>query len=123
MHDAPMRIGAAILAFAAASIALAQPRIESVSPAQGPIAGGTIVTVRGSGFSGASVRLDSAIVQPLAQSDAEIRIAMPKHNNGYAVISVRGANAIAYGEFLYAPPRLDALPPGFITTVVGVGEF
>jgi hypothetical protein len=34
-----MRFGAAILAFATAGIALAQ-RIESVSPGQGPIAGG-----------------------------------------------------------------------------------
>lgn len=39
--------------------ALAQTlRIDSVSPAQGPIAGGTIVTISGANFTGAAVRLD-----------------------------------------------------------------
>src|ERR1051325_6999119 len=122
MHDAAMRVGAAILAFSVSGMALAQPHIESISPAQGPITGGTIVTVRGSGFTSAAVRLDAAAVSPLSQSDSEIRLAMPKHNNGYAVISVRSADAIAYGEFLYVPPRLEELPPGFITTVAGVGK-
>jgi len=48
---------------------------------------------------------------------------MPRHDNGYAVISIRNANNAAYGEYLYVPPRLDEIAPGYITTVAGVGAY
>lgn len=96
-----------------------QPRIDSISPTEGPIAGGTTVTIRGVGLSGAGVTLDRAAITPLAQSDTEVRLVMPKHDNGFAV--VRAGDAAA--EYLYVPPRLDELPPGFITTVVGIGQY
>jgi sugar lactone lactonase YvrE len=101
----------------------APPHIQTVSPSQGPIAGGFEVRIVGSGFSAATVRLDDAPIAPLSQSDGEIRLRMPEHANGYAVISVRSDPAIAYGEFLYVPPRLQDLPAGYITTVAGVGSF
>lgn len=100
-----------------------QPRIDSVLPSQGPIAGGTIVTVKGAGFVNASIFLDRTAVTPLSQNDSEVRLMMPQHDNGYAVISARAAAGAAYGEYLYVPPRLEELPPGFITTVAGVGLF
>lgn len=110
----------AILALSlVAGSAFAQTRIDSLSPAQGPIAGGTIVTVRGANFSGAAVRLDRAPVTPLSQGDTEVRLQTPKHDNGYALIEVGSAAA----EFLYVPPRLEDLPPGYITTIAGVGKF
>lgn len=108
----------------ALAVALAQqPRIDSISPSQCPIAGGTIVTVGGVNFAGASVVLDRAAVAPLSQSASEIRLQMPGHDNGYVVVSVRNAAGVAYREFLYVPPRLDALPPGSITTIAGVGRY
>ncbi len=96
-----------------------QPRIDSISPSQGPIAGGTIVTIAGAGFTGAAVKLDRGAIAPLSQSDSEIRLQMPKHDNGIAVIGVGNAAA----EFLYIPPPLRDLPPGYITTVAGIGSF
>ncbi|HEY8181960.1 MAG TPA: IPT/TIG domain-containing protein, partial [Thermoanaerobaculia bacterium] len=94
-----------------------------MSPSQGPIAGGTVVTVKGGNFVGTTVKLDGNRITPLSRSDTEIQLRAPKHNNGYAVISVRQGAEAAYGEFLYVPPRLDEIPPGFITTVAGAGAF
>lgn len=42
-------------------------------------------------------------------------------HNGYAILSAASGSGKAYARFLYLPPRLDDLPPGFITTVVGIG--
>jgi sugar lactone lactonase YvrE len=100
----------------------AAPSIASITPPQGPITG-VDVTIRGNGFDGAVVRLDAQAVTPAAQSDTEIRLRLPAHANGYVVISIRSASGIAYGEFLYVPPRLFDLPPGHITTVAGMGQF
>jgi trimeric autotransporter adhesin len=107
-------IGAAALA--------QQPRIDSVSPSQGPITGGTTVTLTGANFDGATITLDRVSIAPIAHSASEIRLQMPARNNGYAVLAVAKNNATAYGSFLYLPPRLDELPPGHITTIAGVGR-
>lgn len=97
--------------------------MDSVSPVSGPIAGGTVVTVRGVHFAGATVTIDQTSVVPLSLSDSEIRLLMPPHANGYAPIAVRTSAGTAYGEFLFVPPRLEDLPAGFITTIVGIGSF
>jgi sugar lactone lactonase YvrE len=101
----------------------APPRIDAVSPAQGPIAGGFEVRIAGTGFTGATVRLDDTPVTPTSQSDTEVRLRMPEHANGFVVLSIRSSAAAAYGEFLYVPPRLQDLPAGYITTVAGMGPF
>ncbi len=80
--------------------------------------------MRGANFTGASVRIDRNAITPLSHSESEIRIAMPpRENNGYAVISVRGATTTASAEFLYVPPRLTDIAPGAITTIAGVGNY
>ncbi len=113
------------------SLALAQPaptgptpQVLALTPSEGPIAGGTMVTVTGSGFSGAIVRIDGAVAAPVAQSDTSIVLRMAPHDNGYVVIGVTAADRTStYARFLYVPPRLDEIPPGYITTVAGVGNF
>ncbi len=115
---------AALLLAGLASVARAQaPRIDSLDPAQGPIAGGTIVTVSGSGFAGAAVTLDGNSIALLSISDTQIRIPMPPHDNGYALVKVSTPAGAAYSEYLYVPPKLTDLPPGYITTVAGVGSY
>lgn len=99
------------------------PRVDSVNPSQGPIAGGTIVTVAGANFSAATVQLDKANVTPMSISDSQIILQMPKHDNGYTLIKISKTSGSSYGEFLYIPPRLDEIQPGYITTVAGVGLF
>lgn len=102
--------------------ALAQ-RIDSIAPAQGPIAGGTILSIKGANLDGASVTLDGAPIVPLSQNASEIRLSMPPHDNGYVAITVRSLAGRANAKFLYVPPRLADLPAGAITTVAGVGLF
>src|SRR5688572_11347222 len=99
------------------------PRIDSISPSQGPISGGTIVSIRGANFASSSVMVDAGTVTPVAQTGSEIRVAMPRHDNGYVTISIQNSQGKTSGEFLYVAPRLDELPPGFITTVVGAGRW
>ena len=95
-----------------------QPRIDSLSASEGPIGGGTVVAINGAGFTSAAVKLDNRAIAPISQTETEVRLQMPAHDNGYALIQV-GSAAV---EFLYLPPRLDELPPGYITTVAGVGK-
>lgn len=91
----------------------------SISPSQGPIAGGTIVTISGASFSGAAVKFDGSPITPLSQTDTEVRLQTPKHDNGYALIQIGGSAA----EFLYVAPKLEELQPGVITTIAGVGNY
>jgi sugar lactone lactonase YvrE len=100
-----------------------QPRIDSVSPSQGPIAGGTVVTVNGSRLAGATIKLDRDGIAPLAQSDTQLTLVMPKHENGYVQIVAANSSGVAIAEYLYIPPRLADLPPGSITTIAGVGKY
>ncbi len=99
------------------------PRIDSIEPSQGPIAGGTLVTIRGSGLLGASLTVDTATVAPEIATSAEITFETPPHDNGIAMIKIAGAEGTAHGVFLYSPPRLPDLPAGYITTVAGIGAF
>src|SRR5512132_1651742 len=85
--------------------ALAQPRIESVDPARGPIAGGTVVSIRGANLAGVPVKLDRTAITPLSQTAAEVRLQMPAHDNGYALIRIGDV----YARFLYLSPELRTL--------------
>lgn len=75
--------------------------------------------MRGAGFGGASVTIDREPITALSQSDTEVRLKMPKHDNGFVVLRVGSAVT----EYLYVPPRLEDIPPGYITTIAGVGQF
>ena len=114
-----MRAGHLLLVILTTNAIAQQPRIDSIGPAQGPIAGGTLVTIRGANFAGADVRLDRNRTVPLSQTATEIRLQMPAHDNGYAIIAVGSV----YARYLYLPPTLRDLPPGFITTVAGIGNY
>jgi sugar lactone lactonase YvrE len=99
------------------------PRIDSIDPAQGPIAGGTVVTITGANFQSATLSVDKVAVTPQAISATTIKFTSATHDNGIASIKVATGAGAAYGEFLYVPPRLQDLPPGYITTVAGIGQF
>lgn len=115
---------AALLSLSVAGSALAQmPRVDYITPAQGPIAGGTSVTIRGANFSGAAITINRAPLTPTVHFDSEIQFVTPPQDNGIAVIRIRNSAGTGYAEFLYVPPRLQDLPPGYITTVMGIGLF
>ena len=81
------------------------------------------MTLTGSGFGGASVTLDQKPISAASISDTQIRLTMPAHDNGYVLIQVAAGGASSTAEFLYVPPKLADLPPGYITTVAGVGDY
>lgn len=99
------------------------PRIDSVSPSEGPIAGGTIVTITGANLAGSVLELDRARLAPITLSDTEMRFQTPPHDNGFAVITASTERGVAHTRFLYMPPRLKDLFPGHITTVAGMGGY
>src|SRR5947207_11791266 len=80
--------------------------ITSISPSQGPIAGGTQVTLTGSGFTGTTLTLDGATITPQSKTDAQIVFVTPKRDNGIASLKLSGNGPNAYAEFLYFPPPL-----------------
>jgi sugar lactone lactonase YvrE len=100
-----------------------QATITSISPTQGPIAGGTTVTLAGSGFTGTTLLLDYVPTTPVSVSDTQVVFITPPHDNGIASVELSGNGLNTYAEFLYIPPPLSSLPPGYITTVMGVGTF
>ena len=105
---------------------LGQPifaNIQSINPSQGPIAGGTQVTLTGTGFTGTTLSLDGTVITPTSASDTQIIFQTPTRDNGIASVKLSGNGPNAYAEFLYVPPRLQDLPPGYITTVAGIGLF
>lgn len=116
-------VGLLIAAAVYSSAILGQPRIDSLSPAEGPIAGGTIVTIRGSDLATATFRIDEVLVTPNSQSQVEVRLRMPAHDHGYALIEAANTAGTAHAHYLYLAPALTDLPPGHITTVGGVGTF
>ena len=106
-----------LVAIVSAAAFAQQPRIDGISPTEGPIAGGTLVTLRGANFGGAAITLDRRGIAVVSQTDTVITLQMPPHDNGYAVIAIAQATGKAYGRFLYVAPRLADLPAGFITTI------
>ena len=114
---------ALIVLLLAPIVAAAQPNIQSINPAQGPIAGGTQVTLAGSGFTGTTLTLDGTAITPTSASDTQIVFQTPARENGVASVQLSGNGPIAYAEFLYLPPSLQSLPSGYITTVMGIGAF
>src|SRR6266446_6391249 len=61
---------------------LVLPAVTSISPIHGPAAGGTTVTIAGSGFTGATaVSFGSAVVNnPTVNGDTEITVVSPPGN-------------------------------------------
>ena len=115
---------AIILLLASSELGNSAPAtINSISPSEGPIAGGTQVTITGSGFTGTTLTLDGAAITTQSASDTQIVFITPPRDNGIAAIKLSGNGSNAYVEFLYLPPELKDLPPGYITTVMGIGEF
>ncbi|MBM3747194.1 MAG: hypothetical protein FJW34_15510 [Acidobacteria bacterium] len=120
--DTTRRLAQAGCLFAVVLCAQA-PQVNSITPASVPIAGGAEVSVRGSNFTSARVTLDGVAVSTSSTAADEIRFAAPKHDNGYAILRVSTPAGTAISRVLYIPPPLKDLPPGYITTIAGVGRY
>jgi len=111
---------------------LANPVVTDLAPTSGPLAGGTVVTVTGSGFTAATgVTFDGdAGTSFTVESDTEITVTTPAHAAGDAAVVVEHpiVNAAA-GDFTYvAAPTVVSLSPvtgstagGTVVTITGSG--
>jgi len=116
---------------------LVLPAVTSISPIHGPAAGGTTVTIAGSGFTGATaVSFGSAVVNnPTVNGATEITVVSPP-GNGTVDVQVTTPNGTsdtgASDEFTYdtavAGPTISSISPasgpaagGTNVTIMGTG--
>jgi PKD repeat protein len=113
----------------------ARPAVTVISPASGPTAGGTVVTLTGTGFTGATAVIfgTTAGTSLTVNSDTKITIRSPAHASGTVDITVTtpgGASVHAAGDrFTYiAPPTVTSVSPNSgwsssrtMVTVTGTG--
>ena len=86
---------------------LPPPHVSAVSPAEGPSAGGTAVTIKGSGFvAGASVTIGSAATSVHVVSETELSAVTSSSAPGAAEVVVSDANGSSSGgpSFTYLAP-------------------
>jgi hypothetical protein len=113
---------------------VAAPAISSLVPNTGPVAGGTVVTVTGTGFTGATgVTFDGAPGTSFTvDSDTQITVTTPAGTAGAADVVVASPNGDSTpGSFLYAAaagPTIASIAPdagstagGTSVTITGVG--
>lgn len=113
---------------------LARPVVTNVSPAVGPTTGGTMVTVTGSGFTGAtSVQVGGSASRFTVDSDTHITATTPAHSAGDAdlvVTTPAGSSQTGSGDvFTYvAQPAITGVAPsggpsagGTTVTISGTG--
>lgn len=110
------------------------PVVTAISPASGPVGGGTLVTVTGSGFTGAtSVNFGGVNVLPTVVSDTTLTVTSPAHAAGTVDIlvttSAGTSTASAADQFVYGSgPVVTAISPtsgplggGTVVTITGTG--
>lgn len=115
---------------AARAAASDAPHIDSISPIQGPMAGGTVVTINGNGFAqDTAVRFNrTAGINVQIVSPSQLQVTTPRLGEGLfatalAAVRLSNASGATFTEFLYLPPTLDEIRPGDVTTIAGVGNF
>ncbi|MDB5308070.1 MAG: Alkaline phosphatase [Gemmataceae bacterium] len=111
----------------------AAPTVTSISPTSGPTAGGTTVTITGTGFTGATAVTfgGTAATSFTVDSDTQITAATPAGAAGAADVAVTtaGGTATATGAFTYvAAPAIAVVSPssgpaagGTTVTITGTG--
>ncbi|WP_168187246.1 IPT/TIG domain-containing protein [Salinibacterium sp. UTAS2018] len=113
-------------------IYLANPSVTDLAPTSGPLAGGTEVTITGTGFTGATgVTFDGdAGTSFTVVSDTEITVTSPAHGAGAAAVIVEHPVVdAAAGDFTYTDgPAIASLTPdvgpvagGTVVTIAGTG--
>jgi hypothetical protein len=89
---------------------LARPSVTSLDPAVGPAGGGTVVTIRGTGFSGVTaVRFGSAAAASFeVDSSTQIRAVTPPGSAGTVAVTVTSATGVSAdtdaARFTYVVP-------------------
>jgi hypothetical protein len=104
---------------------IAPPTVTSVSPNNGPVAGGTAVTITGTNFAaGAAVTLGgTAATNVVVASSTTITATTPAHAAGAVAATVTNSNGLsgnlANGFTYIAPPTVTGVSPSSGTTAGG----
>ena len=100
------------------------PTVSSVSPASGPLAGGTSVTITGTRLTGATAVTfgGTAATSFTVNSATQITATIPAHGAGQVdvVVTTPGGTATGAGSFRYIPaPTISSVSPGSGSTAGG----
>lgn len=99
------------------------PQIDTISPAFGPVAGGTTVTISGQYFTGAtSVYFGSSPAQSYTvNSDTQITAVSPAGSSGSVdiQISLQSSSSSRPNMFTYGAPNIVLTPMTFAPAIVG----
>jgi IPT/TIG domain/Abnormal spindle-like microcephaly-assoc'd, ASPM-SPD-2-Hydin/Fibronectin type III domain len=104
---------------------IAPPTVTSVSPNNGPVAGGTAVTITGTNFAtGATVTLGGTVAtNVVVASSTTITATTPAHVAGAVTATVTNSNGLsgnlANGFTYVAPPTVTGVSPSSGTTAGG----
>jgi hypothetical protein len=124
-----------IVPLVASSNSTAAPAITSISPTEGPTAGGTVVNITGTGFTGATkVRFGNKLaLKHDVVSDAEITATTPPYTARDVDVTVTGPGGTspvnAFSRYTYlAAPTVTAITPtkgsvagGTVVNITGTG--
>jgi hypothetical protein len=98
-------------------MAVGTPRVTKLSPKAGPAVGGTLVTITGSSFTGATaVKFGATPATSFTvKSDTSIAAVAPAGTSGYVDVSVTGPDGTsattAEDLYKYKPPTITAVAP------------
>lgn len=88
------------------------PTISSISPDQGPTAGGTSVTLTGTNFTGGTITVDGSTVTPSALSATSATFTTPAHAAGAVSVALTTSGGTATTGYTYlSPPTVTAVSP------------
>ena len=94
---------------------VAPPSVESITPTQGPTAGGTSVTIKGKGFlAGSTVTIGAAATSVAVVSETEITAkttANPAGPQEVIVTDVGGSSTAGPSYTYVAPPSVESITP------------
>jgi hypothetical protein len=110
-------------AWAFTGTALPPPSVTSVSPASGPISGGTEIDIAGSGFlPGATVAVGGEAAAAEVISETEIKALTPAHAAGSqpVVVSDLYGSSVGGPEFTFLAPAKPVATPHVVTPLGGV---
>jgi hypothetical protein len=94
--------------------ALAAPNITSVDPGNGPTAGGTTITITGTGFGTAAgeVRFSGNLAAVRNWMDTRVTCTLPPGNTGETSVIVKAGGVDSNtGFFFYSAPQITSLDP------------
>ena len=113
-----MMVGSTSLTFPTVYVSVNGPTITSVTPSAGPLAGGTVITIQGTGFlSGASIALGSAgaCSSPAFLSSTQYQCTTPSATTGSVSLTLTNADSqssTSSGAYTYQPaPTIATITP------------